>query len=418
MTDPRAGPRPDVPPGYRPLTIEDVPAYVREHPHLSALVPSDPLHVAEVGDGNLNLVFIVRDDLARPGVVLKQSLPWVRVFGEGWPLTIERARREANAYAVHTRFAGATNPVLHGFDETRYVIAMEDLADLRIWRGALDDGEIHAGAAAALGTFMARVAFHTSDVGMEPAARKALMARTINPEMCGITEDLVLTEPLRVHEHNRFDPALDGDVAALRADEVALDALATLKHRFLTHTEALIHGDLHTGSVMVGGGRTVAIDPEFAAYGPIGFDLGTLWANSVFARARAMVLGRPAGFQAHLRAIVPESWAAFTDELRRLWPERLDRSFTDGMRETWIATTRDDALGFAGAEAIRRMIGFAHVSDIETLPEPDRVRATRAILAVGHELLTGRARIADIDAFETMVANVLARHLDGTAARG
>ncbi len=55
----------------------------------------------------------------------------------------------------------------------------------------------------------------------------------------------------------------------------------------MTHGEALIHGDLHTGSVMVGGGRTVAIDPEFAFYGPVGFDLGALWANAIIASVRA-----------------------------------------------------------------------------------------------------------------------------------
>jgi 5-methylthioribose kinase len=100
-----------VPEGYRPLTVEGVPAYVRSRPELSALVPDDPLTVREVGDGNLNLVFIVRSDPAVPGVVLKQSLPWVRVFGEGWPLTIERARHEADAYEVHQRFAGAAIPL-------------------------------------------------------------------------------------------------------------------------------------------------------------------------------------------------------------------------------------------------------------------------------------------------------------------
>ena len=162
-----------VPAGYRPLTVEEVPDYVRARPELSALAGDGPLTVREVGDGNLNLVFIVRSAAEPdvPGIVLKQSLPWVRVFGEGWPLTIERARHEADAYAVHTRFAGATTPRYHGFDPVRYVIAMEDLADLRVWRGALNDGEIHAEAAATLGTFVARIAFHTCLLYTSPSPR-------------------------------------------------------------------------------------------------------------------------------------------------------------------------------------------------------------------------------------------------------
>lgn len=384
-----------VPEGYSPLTVEEVPEYVRARPELSALAGDGPLTVREVGDGNLNLVFIVRSDPAVPGVVLKQSLPWVRVFGEGWPLTIERARHEADAFEVHGRFAGDAIPRYHGFDRVRYVIAMEDLADLRVWRGALNDGEIHPGAAATLGRYVARIAFHTSDLGMDPEERKRLLARTINPELCRITEDLVLTEPLRVHEHNRYHPDLEPVVAALRADTPAVDGLAILKHRFMTHTEALIHGDLHTGSVMVGGGRTVAIDPEFAAYGPVGFDLGAIWANAIIAAVRGALLERPAAFREHVAAIVPGSWAAFLQEFGRLWPERLDPSFTDGWRDTWLGSVWDDALGFAGAKAMRRMIGFAHVSDVESLDVPLRLRATRIVLAVARQLLVDRSGLAD-----------------------
>jgi 5-methylthioribose kinase len=382
-----------VPEGYRPLTVEEVPAYVRARPELSALVPGDPLTVREVGDGNLNLVFIVRSDPAVPGVVLKQSLPWVRVFGEGWPLTIERARHEADAYEAHQRFAGAAIPDYHGFDPVRYIIAMEDLADLRVWRGALNDGEIHAGAAETLGTFVARIAFHTSDLGMDAEDRKRLLARTVNPELCRITEDLVLTEPLRVHEHNRYDPELEPVVAALRADQDALDGLAILKQRFMTHGEALIHGDLHTGSVMVGGGRTVAIDPEFAFYGPVGFDLGAIWANAIIATVRGALLERPAAFREHVAAIVPASWDAFRSELRRLWPARVDPSFTDGVLDAWERVVWQDALGYAGAKATRRMVGFAHVSDVEGLERPLRLRASRIILAIARELLVARGGI-------------------------
>jgi 5-methylthioribose kinase len=380
---------------YAPLTVETVEAWLDGHPHLRALVPGDPLHVREVGDGNLNLVFIVRDDPARPGIVLKQSLPWVRVFGEGWPLTVERARHEADAYEAYRGFAGDTIPVYHGFDAAWYVVAMEDLADLRVWRSALNDGETHPGAAAALGRFVARVAFHTSDFGMDPELRKKQAAATINPELCRITEDLVLSEPYLEHEHNHYPEALTDLVAELRSDPAVLVEVATLKHRFQSGAEALIHGDLHTGSVMVGGGRAVAIDPEFSFYGPVGFDLGAIWGNAVIAAARADRLGRPAAFREHVAAILPESWAAFQEELRSLWPSRADRFFNDAFLERWLRTTWHDAIGFAGAKAIRRMIGFAHVSDIETLDEPLRSSAAAAVVRAGRRFLVERAAIED-----------------------
>ena len=40
-----------------------------------------------------------------------------------------------------------------------------------------------------------------------------------------------------------------------------------------------MHGDLHSGSIMVTEKETYVIDPEFAFYGPMGFDIGALIGN-------------------------------------------------------------------------------------------------------------------------------------------
>ena len=398
------------PPGYAPLEAETVEAYLDGRPDVRARLPGGPLTVREVGDGNLNLVFIVRSAATPdvPGIVLKQSLPWVRVFGEGWPLTLERAVREARAYEAYEPIAAEALPAYLGFDETRYVLALEDLGDLRVWRGALNDGERHQGAASTLGRFVARIAFGTSDFGLQPEERKARLVASSNPELCRITEDLVLTEPYLEHEHNWHHPALDPLVAEIRADTALRREVGVLKHVFRTHAEALIHGDLHTGSVMVGGGRTVAIDPEFAFYGPVAFDLGALWANAAIADVRAARLGRPEAFRAHLASIVRASWDAFRMELERLWPDRADPFLDDGFREAWVRGVWHDAVGFAGTKAIRRMIGFAHVSDIETLDEPDRSAAAAAVVRIGRRLILERDAVAGPTALWTIVQDEIA----------
>ena len=49
----------------------------------------------EVGDGNINFVYIVQGE--SQAIVVKQALPYVRCVGESWPLTADRARLEAEA---------------------------------------------------------------------------------------------------------------------------------------------------------------------------------------------------------------------------------------------------------------------------------------------------------------------------------
>ncbi|MEP4342027.1 MAG: S-methyl-5-thioribose kinase, partial [Lentilitoribacter sp.] len=45
--------------------------------------------VQEVGDGNLNLVFIVKGTDGT--VIVKQALPYVRLVDDSWPLPLKRA---------------------------------------------------------------------------------------------------------------------------------------------------------------------------------------------------------------------------------------------------------------------------------------------------------------------------------------
>ena len=51
----------------------------------------------------------------------------------------------------------------------------------------------------------------------------------------------------------------------------------------MTSAQALIHGDLHTGSIMLTTDDTRVIDPEFAFIGPIGFDVGAVIGNLLLA---------------------------------------------------------------------------------------------------------------------------------------
>ena len=72
---------------YEFLTEATFADYVRQRPELAARIDADRLvSIREVGDGNLNLVFLATDDQGR-GLCLKQALPWVRMTGEGWPMT-------------------------------------------------------------------------------------------------------------------------------------------------------------------------------------------------------------------------------------------------------------------------------------------------------------------------------------------
>ncbi len=394
------------------LTVDSVPRYLAAVPALAAVVDAGALtSVVEVGDGNLNLVFVVTDTAGR-SLVLKQSLPHVRT-DPSWPMTRERSAREARILAAHRAVDPDHVPELYAFDPAGQVLALEDLSDHVVWRVALNRGELHAEAAADLGGYAARAGFGTSVLALGTAGHKAAVAASMNPELSEITEDLVLTEPFAGHPHNAVLPANEADVAALAADPEVLAAVGRAKWAFMTRAEVLLHGDLHTGSVFVraaADGRprsTRAFDAEFGAYGPLGFDVGMLWGNFVLAAARATALGED-GRAARLLELPAAAWTAFEAEWRRLWPTRTDpRVYGDAVLEDLLARALADATAYAGAEAARRVVGFAKAADVETLPEELREGAARGALRAARQLLLAAGRGEDPAALSAVTGELL-----------
>jgi 5-methylthioribose kinase len=401
-------------PEYEILTPETVPAYIDKTPRLDGIVDTSTLEVSEVGDGNLNLVFVCKDGNG-DGICLKQSLPYVRLVGEGWPLTPERVLAEARGLSAAADHVPDLVPAYYGVDKENYVLAMENLMGWDMWRIQLNEGNAHPGVGAQLGRYVANLAFFTSFFTIDQGEIKQRLADAINPELCKITEDLVFTEPYIDVPNNSYVDELIPEVEGMRADATLRAEVGMLKYKFMTAGQALVHGDLHTGSVMVrygaDGGECKVIDPEFCYYGPIGFDLGALFGNYLAARARAAVLDRPAEFQQWLADLGPETWNAFEAEMRRLWPDRLDKTWTDSFLDAWLAQVAKDTIGFGGCKANRRIIGLAKVTDIQQLPPEEHVKAATMVLRTASTWIKERDSLKTVaeanKVFEGIRAEVL-----------
>ncbi|MDF3142244.1 MULTISPECIES: S-methyl-5-thioribose kinase [unclassified Streptomyces] len=385
--------------GYRILETDDIPGYLRERGHWD---DGTDIRVREVSDGNMNRVFLASSGDGTRSLAVKQALPWVRVAGPSWPMNPDRADAEARAYDQVAKVAPDKIPAIHGYDPENYALVMEDMSDLEVLRTRLNEGEPYGPhTSARIGEFVAQLSFATSDFGMPSAERKALIATSVSPELCKITEDVVLSEPYIEHEHNHWHEGLDDLAAEFRADGRLRTEVADLRHTFMTSAQALLHGDLHTGSVMVGereGTHVVRVfDPEFSFVGPVGYDLGLYWANVLVSQERARALGTLSDHGDQLRL----SREAFETEFRRLWPTRVDAFFDDAYVDRFLRRVWTESLGYAGTEIVRRIIGFAHLTDLTTLPDP--VPASRRALLLGRDLIVRREELSDVDAVRAVV---------------
>jgi 5-methylthioribose kinase len=394
---------------YRVLDPQTVSAWIAGLSDVRALLGGRPdtWKVREVGDGNLNLVFIVEGPIG--SVCVKQALPYVRVAGPSWPMALERAFFENSYYRAVSAHVGGLIPKIYHYDSELYCIVMERLSPHIILRHGLIEGRRYPDLARDIGEYVARACFFTSDFA-GPFERKmdgiALFAR--NTALIRITVDLIFGDPYRRSERNRHtSPQLDQIVADMRRDGPLKVAAARMGQKFLNDTQALIHGDLHSGSLMVTESDTRVIDPEFAFYGPIGFDLGAFFGNLLLSwysqPGYATVDDDRSAYQEWILEQARSFWDTFHRRFLALWADNSNGdvfppSLFDGpgdngalqvARNEFMDRLFADMLGFGACKMIRRIIGFAHVIDFERIADA-RLRAAceAGALSLARLLLT------------------------------
>jgi len=378
--------KPLAPAHYTALTPETVAGYLGNIPALAKRLGGTPQNwtTREVGDGNLNLVFIVEGP--QSAIVVKQALPYVRLVGESWPLPLDRAHYEYLALVEQSAWAAAYLPELYHHDTNMALTVMAYLSPHIILRKGLIHGTTYPHMAEHVGKFLARTLFHTSDLYLPPAQKREKTAQFLtNTAMCKISEDLIFDEPYYDAPMNRHtSPYLDDIAQSFKSDAALKAAVQGLKARFMNCPQALLHGDLHTGSIMVTAEDTRVIDPEFAFYGPMGFDVGAIVAN-LFMAYFAQAAQAPT-HAAWILAQLPLLWDHFTQEFTALWTAQHTgttqgqlyhpRLFANSPAlekqalEKLLAEIFQDTLGFAGCKIIRRILGLAHVEDFESITDP------------------------------------------------
>ncbi|CAH8255108.1 unnamed protein product [Arabidopsis lyrata] len=412
---------------FTPLNEKSLVDYIKATPALSSKIgadKSDDLVIKEVGDGNLNFVFIVVGSSG--SLVIKQALPYIRCIGESWPMAKERAYFEATTLRKHGNLSPDHVPQVYHFDRTMALIGMRYLEPPHIiLRKGLIAGIEYPFLADHMSDYMAKTLFFTSLLYHDTTEhRRAVTEFCGNVELCRLTEQVVFSDPYRVSTFNRWtSPYLDDDAKAVREDSALKLEIAELKSMFCERAQALIHGDLHTGSVMVTQDSTQVIDPEFSFIGPMGFDIGAYLGNLIlafFAQDGHAAQGndRKEYKQWILRSI-EQTWDLFNKRFIALWDQNKDGpgeayladiynnpGVLQLVQENYMRNLLLDSLGFGAAKMIRRIVGVAHVEDFESIEE-DKRRAVceRSALEFAKMLLKERRKFTCIGEVVSAIQN-------------
>lgn len=353
--------------GYRILTTSEIGDYVVQKTDYF----TPPLHVTvtDISDGNLNHVFRVSNTLNKQSVIVKQALPYARTSIE-MNLSAERCRIEAQALKIQAQFTPQNVPHVYHYDESLQLLIMEDLGEGIILRKALmeqkniDSLPEHAAA------FFANNIIRTSDIVLESTQKKEQVVQFMNPDLCALTEMLVLTNHSYPAKRNRtadwLMPLLEEKIFS---QSTIQKNSALLKHAFMTRAECLLHGDAHTGSVFINEKKHSVqfFDTEFAFYGPMGFDVGMFLAN-LFLNMCYHAAHHHQEYVHYLQNIIQTFLATFEQNFYDVWQQYATEHFAKQNSDYQKVITEQmwwQIAGYCGCEMIRRTTGSAHVAEMD-----------------------------------------------------
>lgn len=381
---------------YFLMKADDVAGYVTEK--LDFFPKDAKLCCKEIGDGNLNYVFRLADENTGKSIIVKQAGEATRISAD-MLLSTDRGRIEAKILGIQGEYAPGLVPKVYLYDSTMCAMLMEDMLGHTMMRTGLINHETYPLFAEHITTFMVNSLLLTTDIVMDHKKKKENVKDFINPDLCEISEDLVYSEPFVDYNHrnNVFPPNLEFVEKELYGDKALHLEAAKLKFQFLNHAQSLIHGDLHTGSIFINQEHTYIFDPEFAFYGPMGYDVGNIIANMFFAWCNGEATMEDGAekdkFCTWVLDTIEEIVDKFIEKFRKAFEEKVsDRmAKTEGFLDYYLGTVLSDTAGAAGLESIRRMVGMANVKDITSIPdEQKRAAAERRVITLAKDYIINR----------------------------
>ncbi|KAL0454286.1 UNVERIFIED_CONTAM: Methylthioribose kinase [Sesamum latifolium] len=215
-----------------------------------------------------------------------------------------------------------------------------------------------------------------------------------------------LLRPYKVSEYNRWTtPYLDADAEAVRKDDILKLESCSAKIQVqctilnikssIALTDGRVFLQLLASSthvrehMVIPLDSTQVIDPEFAFYGPMGFDIGAFIGNLIlayFAQDGHAEKGTDRQlYKEWILKTISDTWDLFYRKFTALWDKNKDgpgEAYLPAIynnpelqllvQQKYMEDLFHDSLGFGAAKMIRRIVGVAHVEDFESIKEASK----------------------------------------------
>lgn len=390
------------------MSLDDVIEYVKnETDYFSA---EAQLSAMELSDGNINYVYRVYDVNNGKSLVVKQADKFLRSSGR--PLDTHRNKIEMEILKIEGELCSRLVPEIIHYDETMCALVMEDIGEYENLRYGMLNEEIYPTFAEDISEFMAKTLVPTTDLVVNRAEKKKRVQMFTNIELCDISEDLVFTEPY--YDYKGRNIITEGQEEyvkeTLYSNEELKAEVGILRNNFMNNAQSLIHGDLHSGSIFANKNGIKVIDPEFAFYGPIGYDIGNVIGNMFFAWANKHYMGsKNKNFIPWVEKTIEEIYDLTKIKMLRVYDETVDFPiYNEAFKKKYFVEVMADALGYAGTEIIRRTVGDSKVKELNDVKDLSvKIPMERSLIELGIKLIKNRYSITNGKEITEVYKNLL-----------
>ena len=361
-------------------------------------------------EGYVNLIFRVIDQNSGQSVVVKHVLPFMRAafeWGEVRPMLMERLRTEIAVLTFMGTLYEDITPEIFLFDETAGVIVMEDLSDLELLRFEMTNGHPFPGVGQRIGTFLALLFFYTSDLLMSDKKYLDIKHFFYNEESKRL-QDLLFKDNMLINPEKALEPGARETQKRILANPEIKKVLASMEETYLNKNECLIHNDLHSANVMVGGDKVKIIDTEFSGYGPKAVDLGR-FTSSLLINYLSWTwytdcpMETRLSMQAHCLELIAELFDSYATTMRKLWDLHRDHSYLLMLIncENVLKDTFYDTLRYAAVSLVTRVSSdAAQTCDIRRISDSEALAALQSrAMDMAEYMLTYTETLNSLDEF-------------------
>lgn len=319
---------------------------------LSSFLNLYNIKIEEIGNGNLNFVYKIYDD--KNVFAIKHAKPYLKMLGEDFKLTPKRIIAEMNSLYYFNFLCPNYVPKIYYKDEKNFFFMMDYLDNYKSLREDFTNKKVYK----KLGVFLFKTATNKPKENMYFECK----------ELKEITKNYVFEFPF-IKNHEAL-VVLEYFPQKEFSDKF-LTNLEKLKNIFLNSKKTLIHGDLHTDSIMVKDENIAIIDSEFSLFCDISFDIGNLLAHTIFSSI---------------------------SNGNSFYKEKISLLFKDLEQLENYKETLQNSIGFCAVEMARRFYVPAKSKDLESIKNlENKKEAYEKSFKIADDLGSNYKKITSVD---------------------